>query len=472
MATTINMQPKSGRLCSTLLPIAYQVMDTGTGTTNIIAKCNVMDQVTAIQTQVGGSYRLAPHLTVAGLYRFDGSEIFNTVTKSTLAFIKNTLGSKSGFQNAIYNWQDESTFYVNVNFYREYIDPATGLIIVDPTAVASSWIYILEGCPDKPFLLQAVADNGTNAGAFNWFTAAYNSEEQSKRYFTNYPIKAIGHQRFSNVTIHESEQYMLTYQSPRTNFTSGCPYYFETKTYDAGNNLLNTHQTPPLTETNNVQSIMVGFWDMVNNLTPNGLEGNYAGYEFGFVDHYTVNLMHNTSSTSACSMHKALTEYRFKVDRSCIKNGGYMRFVFKNMLGGYDMVTSNGKFTKKVKNKFEDFEKTLGYHDWKETMAFGKSNWSNQNIERYTVSTQLMRKDLATHFAEMLSSTQVYLKHTEVAQLRVMGADLGMDAYEHPYVFYPIVIKSGNVNVSKTQDNYASLKFQFEMAVNQRNPRY
>ena len=143
MATTITIQPVTNILVSTLLPVYYQISDTSLDTTNIIAKCFVQDQVTLIQTQIGGSYRLAPHLEFSGTYRFDASEIFNTVTKGNLNFIKNTIGTTSGFQNAITNWADESTYFVNVEFFREYLDAATGLIVVDPTATISNKIYIL-----------------------------------------------------------------------------------------------------------------------------------------------------------------------------------------------------------------------------------------------------------------------------------------------------------------------------------------
>ena len=465
MATTITIQPVTNILVSTLLPVYYQISDTSLDTTNIIAKCFVQDQVTLIQTQIGGSYRLAPHLEFSGTYRFDASEIFNTVTKGNLNFIKNTIGTTSGFQNAITNWADESTYFVNVEFFREYLDAATGLIVVDPTATISNKIYIIEGCPDKPFLLQAVKDNGSNAGAFKFFTALYNAEDTYRRYFTNYPIALDGGVRVSNVTIHESEQYMLTFQTPRSSRSNLCPYFFETKTYDDAGTLLNTHSSS-VAESLNVQSIMVGFFDIVNNLTANLSEGS----DFRLVTNYTVDLRYN-KSTVVCSYASALTVYNFKVNRDCIKRSGYLRFAFKNMLGGYDMVTSNGKFAKKVKNKFDDFEKSLGYFGWNETMDFGSSNWANQNVERFTVTTQMMTKKTAAHFAEMFSSTQVYLKHEQIAQSRVANADLSVEALDQPNVFYPIVLKSANINIDQSNENHVSLKFQFEMAVNQRNPR-
>ena len=43
-------------------------------------------------------------------------------------------------------------------------------------------------------------------------------------------------------------------------------------------------------------------------------------------------------------------------------------------------------------------------------MEFGQSNWANQNTERYSVTTHVMKKENAIHFAEMFSSTNVYLK--------------------------------------------------------------
>ena len=466
---TITKQPKVQKLVSTLIPISYTLLDTASDTTNIIAKCFWTSQTTAVNTQIGGSYRLAPSL-FSGYYNFDASEVFNTLTKTTLGDYPVELGAQSiGITASVRSWEDIGTFLVYVEFYREYLDATTGLIVVDPTPVTSYNIYIHEGSPNKQFLLEAVADNGINDGVFHFYNAGYYGQALYKKWFTNYPIVADGSRRISYVNIHESEQYMLTWQTPPTPYTDSCPYQLNITTYDAAGLLLNTHIFV-LSEDRNLQSIWCGFPDIVNGLTANINEGT----NFINVAEYRVTLKGNTvhQTPPACEYLDMLTEYRFKVSRKCIANGGYLRFAFKNMLGGFDMVTSNGKFTHKTKNKFEDFEQSLGYYNWAKPMEFGNSNWANQNVERYSVTTELMKKEYAQHFSEMLSSTNVYLRVENTSALKVSDSDLSIDAIEQPYYFYPIVIKGGNTNIDLSQDNQASIKFSFEMAVNQRNPRY
>ena len=403
---TITQQPKTEYLVSTLIPIPFKVLDTATDTTNIIAKCFWQNQTSFVSAQVGGSYRLAPSLAVAGEYRFDASEVYNTLTKTTLGDYPLQMGKNTvGITSSIYSWKDIGNFKVRVLFYREYLDAATGLIVVDTTAINSHWFYVTEGSPNKQFLLEAVNDNGTNTGAFKYYNAGYYADATYKKWFTNYPIHAVGSSRVSYVNIHESEQYMLTWQSPPTPYTDTCPYEIIVETFEGGVSL-NTH-TIIISDDYNLQSIWCGFTDIVNGLTANVAEGT----DFINVDEYRV-IFYAASNPSppSCEYLEILTEYHFKVSRKCISNGGYLRFAFKNMLGGYDLVSSNGKFTHKTKNKFEDFEHSLGYYNWNKPMEFGNSNWANQNVERYTVTTEQMKKENAIHFAEMLSSTDVYLR--------------------------------------------------------------
>tara|TARA_R100000808_G_C2142541_1_gene150301 strand:+ start:462 stop:1868 length:1407 start_codon:yes stop_codon:yes gene_type:complete len=468
MATTITSQPKASMLCSTLIPISFTVQDTGATTTNIIAECYVVDQTTAVQTQLGGRFRMAPMLNVSQSYQFDASEIFNSKTKSLLSDF-NSLGTNGGAPATYFNWQDKASFFVGIRFYREYID-AAGLIVVDPSYTQSNYFYVFEGVPNVEWLHQAVSDNGQNRGAFYYFDSTYRAGVQWIRWFTNYPIKMLaGGVRESYVTIHQDEQYMLMFLAPRSAYT-GCDYQIEFLTYSNDPSLpspLGGHQVP-LTYDDNVQSICCGFRDLIHGFTAGGNEGaNFAN-----VDYYTVNMLTNITNTGFCNYLEYNTRYVFKVDRSCKKNSGYLRFAFKNMVGGYDLVSSNGKYTRKVKNKFEDFEKTLGYYGWNTYKEFGKSNWNNTQIEQYVVRTELMRKDRAEHFAEMMSSTQVYLRVKQTADLLVQDPELAEPIGEQPYTFVPIVIKGGSTSFDESADNYVSIKFTFEKAVNQRTPRY
>lgn len=467
MPFQLTIQPQRDILVSTLIPIFYQCRDTDPNTTNVIAKCYVTNQTTSVSTQVGGSYRLAPNLEFAGYFKFDASEVFNTLTKWTLENDSNAqFGSNVGMPASIRSGADVVNFRVYVEFYREYLDTTTGLIVIDPTPLTSYATYVHEGSPDKNFLTQVVNDNGTNVGAFKYFNTLNDIENKVSRWFTNYPIKLIDGKLISKVTIRRDETYSLRFHPPPSQQNDVCGYYISLKTYDESMILLNTHTTN-ITDDFNTQSIRCGMFDVVNGYTANLAEGT----NFENVTNYTINFIANTGGAT-CVAKNVLTQYNFKINDTCNKNTGYLRFAFKNMLGGFDLVTSNGKYSRKTKNKFEDFEQSLGYFGMFKPMEFGNSNWANQNVERYSVTTHVMKKENAIHFAEMFSSTNVYLRVENNGHLSVVDTDLNLNALEQPIYYEPIILKGKTINIEKSNDNYASLKFTFEMAVNQRNPRY
>ena len=465
----LNIQPKKNLLVSTLLPIFYQCRDTDPNTTNVIAKCyHVSQAFPSVTTQVGGSYRLAPNLEFAGYFKFDASEVFNTLTKWTLQDMYSNFGSDAGTINSIKSGKDVVNFFVYVEFYREYLDTTTGLIIVDPNPVKSNTIIVHEGSPDKKFLQQIVPDNGTNIGAFKYFNTLNDVENKVSRYFTNYPIKTSWPNTFSYNTIRRDETYSLMFHAPPSQQNDVCGYQLKIITLGTNNVVLNQHGIN-IPDTLNTQMIRVGMLDIINGFTPNAAEGTFP--QFANVLKYLVSFNGNTGG-GTCVYNPVLTIYEFTIDDKCIKNSGYLRFAFKNMLGGFDCVTSNGKYTRKTKNKFEDFEKSLGYFDMYKAMEFGQSNWANQNTERYSVTTHVMKKENAIHFAEMFSSTNVYLKTINNSSQTIIDTEESFEAREQPFWFVPIIIKGATLNVEKSNENYASLKFTFELAVNQRNPRY
>ena len=98
MAIVITSQPKSDKLCSTLVPLKFIVTETTADTTNIVATCYVTNQTTAVETQISGKFRMAPSLTQVDTFLFDSSEIFNTLTKYTLKDYPNNiqLGTNGG----------------------------------------------------------------------------------------------------------------------------------------------------------------------------------------------------------------------------------------------------------------------------------------------------------------------------------------------------------------------------------------
>lgn len=465
MAISLTIQPKTNRLCSTLIPISFNVVETTTDTTNIIARCMQEDQTTGVVTQVGGEYRCAPSLSNADLFKFDASEIFNSVTKYTLKDCPNNfqLGQlNNALSNTVKEWKDVAVFKVHVRFYREYLDATTGLIVVDGNFKESNTFYIHEGSPEQAWLDSAVSSNSIDGSTFYYFNLNYGiSGVRYKRFFTNYPIRQLSGRPLSKVTIKPTESYMLMCR-PLT--TSNCGYRVRIDTYGVTGGL-NTHFVS-LSETRNVTTFLCGFQDIINGLTANGSEG----VDFANVTSYTVGVEAGTVTTAPCAYTLNSTLYSFTIDRSC--NGkGYLRFAFKNMLGGYDMVTSDGEYRKTVKNDMLSYTKSTGYNGWNDAMEYGAVNFANESVCKYAVTTHPMRKEYATHFVEMLSSTDVYLRHKNEANLKVLDSDLSVLVSEQPYWFKPIKIVQGTTEIIKTTENIYRIKFNFEQSINQRTPR-
>ena len=470
MAIVINTQPAVNKICSTLIPLVFDVTETTTSTTNIIASCYWIDQATGlITTQIGAKYRLAPNLSNADNFIFDASEIFNTLTKYNLNDAPNNwkLGANNEatpYPLGLQTWTEIAGWKVRVKFQREYIDPSTGLIVLDPAFTNSNLFYIQEGSPEQKFLTQIVDSNGQTNSVFDTFLLSYSpTGNQMKRYLTNYPITTISGLQYSNVTIHESEQYMIAF-FPNESIYEG--FQISIVTFGYNGVPINVHSLS-VDESNNLTTACVGFRDLINTYVPSGGEGT----NFINVASYQLIIQNSSSTTSPSVWQNQATRYKFKVDRSCIKNVGYLRFCFKNMLGGFDMVTSRGKYNMKTNNKFNEYEQSLGYYSWAESMAFGKANWANENEVRYSVKTQPMKPIFAAHFAEMFSSTQVYLREKNDSSEKINDPIETQFSRDVPYKFNPIVIIPGTTTTLKTDENLVILEFEFSMAVNQRNPR-
>ena len=391
MAIVIDIEPGNYILCSTLIPLKFKVTEATANTTNIVASCFYEDQTTSVEHQIGTKYRMSPSLTNADEFFFDASEIFNTKTKYTLNDAPNSWKLGANESNLSYEiWEDVATWLVRVKFQREYLDAATGLIVLEAATTDSNDFYIHEGSPEKSWLTQVVNSNGQSDSVFDYFNFNYVSGIRSKRFLTNYPIvKESGSLKRSVVTIHESEQFTLSFFAL---LTSLCGYQLKLSTYDSSGVLFQTH-TLTLTPDYNFSSIAVGFRDLQNSFTPSVAEGNIVGDYFANVADYTVAIYAGTTVGTPCIYsQQTSTKFEFKVDRSCILNDGYARFCFKNMLGGYDMVTSRGQINEKTKNKFEQFEKSLGFDSWTDAMAFGNSNWANENTRKFSIVTQAMKR--------------------------------------------------------------------------------
>tara|TARA_B100001094_G_scaffold333070_1_gene408310 strand:- start:10102 stop:11496 length:1395 start_codon:yes stop_codon:yes gene_type:complete len=464
MPTTVTNQPQSNKLCSTLVPLTITVVDTVADTTNIIAKCYYED-TGGTDVQIGGEYRLAPNLDFPDYFYFDSSEIFNTLTKYTLADMPGmTIGNWSGgMVNTIRVWDDIATWKVRVMFQREFIN-SQGLVEIDPTPYYSNYFYIHEGCPPRKWLGSLVSNNGLNNTIFKYYMLNYNQYENGKHYLTNYPIEGVGSRMSYNVNIRPTESFMVAWYSPPANPQG---YQFQISTYDEGYNTNFNNHTVPVNTNRAMQTGMIGMRDVIDGLTPNGSEGA----DFINVVNYRVRMLCCTNNSAPCTYGTSAIDWKFKVDRTCVGKG-YLRFAFKNMLGGYDLVSSTGAYQVKVKNKFSDFQKSQGYTKWANQMSFGEQNWANENIEVFTVTTQPMKRKFADHFAEMFSSVDVYLRDNNDSYLQIADPDQSERAREQPYYFNPIKIKGATIEKWRTTNNMVKMKFTFERSINQRNPRY
>ena len=470
MAITISLQPNANKIVSTLLPIHFKLLEMTANTTNIIARCFQIDQTSAVETQVGADYRCAPLLEFPDIFNFDASEILNTLTKYTLNDMPNSIklgGNNSVWTDGQQDWEDVAGFKIIVRFYREYLDGVTGLIVVDwASPEDSNEFYVHEGCPEVAWLNSNVSSNGLSGSVFDSFQFNWEgTSNQIKRWLTNYPISFSGGARIdSQVTIHESESYLLAWFSPDN--SPYCGYLLHLTTYADGV-LLNTH-TAIISESRNLQTAMVGFRDIVAGLTPNGGEGT----DFENVTSYYVKMKSGTTTGAGCVQEQNSTRYKFIVDRSCLPKG-YMRFCFKNILGGYDMVSSKGSFIKRKKSKFIDFEQSLGYDRWNQnSMEFGKSNWANQNTTRYSVVTHAVKKEYAEHWAELFQSTQVYMRVVNDSHEKVYNTNYNTNAERQPYFYKGIQIENGSSQIIKSIKNTYKFKFNFTLAIPQRTPRY
>jgi hypothetical protein len=475
MAINFINQPSTDGICSTLYPIKFKVSEVTSTTTNILAECYSINPTSGIETQIGGRYRCAPNLDNVNHFMFDGSEIFNSLCAYTLndyplSFKLGQIPANTGI--AIQEWEEIATFVVVVKFYREYLDATTGLIVVDPTPTNSNRFYVHQGSPEQQWVGSVVRSNSTtNAPMFEYFSVDYDyNNGQFNRFLTNYPIKpnvTFGstfpyQQPASFVKIHESSSYILNFFA-----TIGSNNYkFSILTFLQDGTQANSHDIN-LNNSNFMQTFLCGFSDIKGYLTANGAEGvdfaNVAYYEV-----YGISQFSGGGSTFVPST----TRFRFYVDRGCIKNKAYLNFAFKNMFGGYDIVESRGEYKEKQKDKFEEFTLSQGYDNWHEHMTFGKTNWSNTNVKQFSVTTHAMKPENAKHFAEMLSSTDVYVRRPNNVNQKVESTYLDGQTTAKPYIYVPIYITAATRNIENTNDNVTKIKFTFEESNGQRNPRY
>ena len=476
MAIAISKQPVADSLISTLVAIPFEMTETTLSTTNLVAECWWIDQTSAVETQIGGRYRLAPNLTNPDFFKFDGSEIFNTLTKYTLKDLPaSVMGEKlSAFSDGLKSWKDIANFKVKVKFYREYIDPLTGLIVLDATPEVSNVFYIHEGFPETEFVpaihnnigsdVYYVSPANLEASVFHFFKLNYSSGfsgDRKKRFLTATPIN----NETYVIDMGVNESYIVNFFTPETSFCD--PYQFNIKTYDSTDTLLQT-RTTDIDEQNNMYTLFCGFRDMTQTLTP---DTPTEGANWENVAYYFIHMSAGDTISAPCTRQQTSIDYKFVLNRKC-DGKGYLRFVFKNYLGGWDFLSSRGEYRIQNKSAFNDFEESLGFTQWNNTMSFGQMNWANTNVKLYKVTTHPMTPKKAEHYIQMLNSVDVYLEKPNTSADQVESTYLTNDVENFPFVYYSIWIKKGNYEMVRTSKNLVRVKFSFGMSVNQITPRY
>ena len=85
MAINIITQPFANKVCSTLIPLKFRVLENTLSTTNILAECYYITQTGApTNIQIGPRFRMAPDIDLVDYFNFDASEIYNSLTKYNL----------------------------------------------------------------------------------------------------------------------------------------------------------------------------------------------------------------------------------------------------------------------------------------------------------------------------------------------------------------------------------------------------
>jgi len=427
--------------------------------------------------QVGGDYRLAPATDSVDNFLFDASEVYNNLTKWRLSDWQGNVEYGHTWSNSydagIY-WQGIATFECYVKFFQEELNTTTGLVEVDySNFVESKRFYVHEGCPETSWLRGVVQSNGNlNSNNALQYFRSYLTNGRYGRWLTNYPITQDAINRtFSDVTIHENERYLLWTLVKSDGTETICKQKLVLNTFD-GINLLETRDWIVLDQglgfvIDHLFSVSVGFQDIKDCFTPTTNEG--TNWE-NVTDYKIAWQLCSLDGTDCDDCNVSATIYRFKVKRGCVGKG-YKRFAFKNMLGGYDLVSSFGSVVEKNKITTNDYTKTTGFFGWDNAMDYGRINYQSDQEEITEVVTHPMRVNMAQHFAEMFNSTDVYLRVDNDTSKKVDVPSIATQNEEQPHYFIPIRIIPGTFETTRTTNGFVKLKFSFQKSINQRNPR-
>lgn len=490
---TISTQPDSYSINSSLLPVVLNMTEGSADTLNVVVQVQVWNgpAMTPASTwvDVGGKMRAASRLNSAGSFYINIEDVINPYTDAHLYSIYTLAncpakGSDDRYiTGTMVDWEYKGNRLFRVIVQREYLDAATGLIVLDPDETTSNNFTGHEGVQQIDWNFKRMVGNWGN------FELAFDSLFADRQYLfilNNVPRYAnragveVGFLNEYRATMKEDEDFaycawLWTYVHPD-------PIYARIRllTYDKSDNLLNTRLFYVDGDRDGMKSFMCGPKSTFAYNIPNAAEGNLFEQEFENVDYYYIHLDAETASGGGVYSDDIAAPFRIKVDRTC-KGMGYKRFMWRNQLGGWDAFTSDGTAVESIVIARQQFQKRIlatssgGDDVWQlpnNLFAYGKNNWSNKTSKRGQVKSHSLTQREAKWFSMIGSSAQVYMKIMDVDS-KINPTPLWRDMAEFEDwnecdFWVPILIKSKSIKNTKSKENYMTIEFNYEYAVDER----
>ena len=476
MATpTIQIQPRG--IVSSLDAIYYQFSEYTADTLNIVVQLQYDTTGAGNWVNWGGRMRCAPKLNQAGIYQLFVQDVLNSLPKSDVDDLPQ-LGSGCCYSGAIgllpqKFWAGISNWKCRVVAQREYIDAATGFVELDPDEVTSVQIIIHEGSQPRrnklwqsivtdshqfaEFLMQqSTTDNRTS---WLWLTDCIWQRNRKTNAATYY------------VNIRDTEQFYINTFVGRllggiTQTTDLVIYTYDHNGMSLASRSINWNAGMT---NDGMQTIDVGFRSYACSFRNDPQGGELS--DFSNVGSYKVmNLVSDSTNTT----HVRSSVWNFKVIRTC-KPDSYQRFLWKNQLGGWDMFSSEGKFTSRRKIKHETYEKRYARGE-RALYNFGKNNWVNTEDEVMQIETQPITQAEAMWFSKIGSSAFTYLRIDMESKYNPQAYGT-FDEYEtwrdagkcNDYI--PIVINSSSIKITDTNKRHQKVSFEYQLATRNLYPR-
>jgi hypothetical protein len=520
----INSQPGNMKIISSLLPINFRVTEATANTVNVIAQVFYWNGSSYVEW--GGKMRMANMLYSTTQYEIDISDLVAGLPQGDVNDI-NWLGRGYKCYDGTYNtisetkWNEKSDWTVRVEFQREYKDVSSGLIELDPDRQTSNAFVVHLGAAAMEFSRLGYRDPGSYS--LQVFNHAYIcgfaglwSQGNMFLWMTDAPyqwrIPDVGEATEKEPEYHfnitKEEQFPLNFINGALDDSGGCcevteATYLVIRTYGnigAGTQLLNTHTHTYYNTSSNSGYITVdvGWRTLLAALTPNANEGNAMGAAFNQVTHYYV---HNAVCDGIGGNTRSSINVKFTINPACRYTDGdghtssgpqaftrqndkisggtrnsYQRFMWRNKVGAWDMCSSTGllKEKKKFTNKLYNKRNPSGsYRD------VGDAYYQTDSQTIYEVTTQEMDILEAKYISCIGESVETYVRMELTNPMYSINTISYNDLEKNEdwrdnskcNTYMPIVILAKSINVYKTSDNTARVKFSYYFANKEYLPR-